>query len=132
MSLNLTVLRLFFRELPDPGIQLFYQDNPTTRFHRFNKLSTELRLVIWNLVRGRKIIVRVDVYCCLRSNTPVPVTFGINQESRRETIGIIDHCTSWTNIRRQSRSVRFTGMVRSRSGYGVLPRCFWFSQLLFE
>jgi hypothetical protein len=92
-------LHLFTFELPDPEIQLYIQlGKDLDSFTLFQKLPLELRLKIWRSTFPKPRFVSLGRSCIGPSckvchhevqrdqHTPLPVTLGINSESRIETL----------------------------------------------
>lgn len=87
--------KIFREELLDPELELFHQDTTAKTFPRFRDLPAELRCMIWNLIRPRKIHAKVNYgenkYCLeIATTTKTPITFRINRESRYYTMGLYD------------------------------------------
>lgn len=77
---------VLFKELPDSDLQLYHQSPLIDDLSGFWNLAPVVRKIIWNLIRGRRILATLDSYGRLHSRTPPPVTFRICQESRYFTI----------------------------------------------
>lgn len=86
MYKNYLTTKRLLELLPDQDLEIFRQIPDLVEFIFFQKLPIELRLRVWNYARARNILAFLDKFNCLRTRTPTPVTFRINQESRRETL----------------------------------------------
>ena len=82
-SFNLSLLR---DSLPDSDLQLHPQTPVLTNFTKFLNLPPMIRKLIWDMIRGRRILATMDSNGALHTRTPPPITFQICKDSRYATL----------------------------------------------
>jgi 2EXR family len=72
--------------LPDPDLQLYPQTPIYNSFNGFLWLPLKIRMMIWDLVRPRRVLAILDNNGILCTRTPPPVTFRVCSDSRSLTM----------------------------------------------
>ena len=85
-------LELFTCELVDPNEELYLQEHSLKHMPGSSRLSTELRLMIWNATfpTGRLLPINLEPFFLLlrppkKNGCTLPVSLHINDESRQDT-----------------------------------------------